>query len=69
MGVRLYGSSLTPEQTEEAARLSEADNPVKRFAHVLGRGETGVRNARIRAGVRQRDTHERVRGSTSAYHE
>jgi hypothetical protein len=57
MGVRMYGSSLTPLEVEEAARLYEAGNPVTTVAAVLGRGEAGVRNALIRAGVKQRDTH------------
>jgi len=59
MGVRMYGSPLTPDEVEEASRLYEAGNPVATVAAVLGRGESGVRNALIRAGVKQRDTHGR----------
>jgi hypothetical protein len=61
MGVRMYGSSLTPDEVEDATKLYEAGNPVATVAAVLGRGESGVRNALIRAGVKQRNTHGHVR--------
>jgi hypothetical protein len=61
MGVRMHGSSLTRNEVEEAARLYEAGNPVATVAAVLGRGESGVRNALIRADAPLRDTRGRRR--------
>lgn len=64
MGVRMYGSSLTPEEIEEAVRLYASGLPISKVAQDLKRGETGVRNALIRAGVQLRNTQGRERTSS-----
>ena len=61
MGVRMYGNALTPDEVERAIELYLGGLPVKKVAQALGRGETGVRNALIRAGVQLRDTRGRNR--------
>ena len=61
VGVRMRGSSLTPDEVERAATLYQDGLSLEKVATELRLGDGAVRNALIRAGVPLRDTHGRTR--------